>query len=870
MELNLNLEETTSNQNNNNYYNENELNRNMFEFIYVIGKGGFGKVWKVQYKKTKEYYALKEMSKRKILDKNSEKSINSERKFLSLLNHPFIVNMHYAFQDNDNLYLVIDMLSGGDLRYHCSRYRIFSEEQTRFFIACILYSLEYIHSNNVIHRDIKPENLVLDEKGYARITDFGIAKDNMLDNSSETSGTPGYMSPEVMNGNNHSFQTDFFAVGVIGYEFLIGNRPFDGKSRKEIKEKMLSEKIMINIDNIKKGWSIDVADFINRLLERKQEKRLGAVGGVKELKEHQWLKYYPWEELEKKMLPAPFIPEEIDNFDKSFCESIEKISEETKIRYQKIFISSKYKEAFIDFYYNKDKPKFQRKSIKSHRLVINKNTINNLINNQSLISTEKEKSNNIEDKKNNNINNNNGKSIPHYKYLLLGSFNTKKKKINNISEENKEKFTVDEVVQNDNNDNKNNSLEIENDKSNDFSYEKFIDENDEQKLNNLIKKNININSDNKLYNESKKPITHYNLNNIPKINKYKKILINNTNHIKKVNEDNFLKEYIKFYNDKRQKKVKTKNYYLLNIKNKDNNINHYNYFTNKKSSSLVFFSPRTSKNKNNKIEFSISNNNSKKMLENNKSSPFKYYLLNNNSNSNLLFKNSDNKIKYQKNMKKNNSFRINYIKNFNKGDKNVVKRFYNINSLNNQNEYLKNSKYYTNNLDKKFIQKKIFKLNFHNENKLFKKMKLLINNNNSSSNNNSDNMSLNQSNNFYTKKLYNTNNYNIKYSNNNISNLTKKEKSFNFRRKMSQFKLNGNNNNLLNYNYFSNITGLNSNTNVYKKHLGRAYSVNDYKNMGNKLNKFDNRKNINIIKNSNRKYNSSSNNKNRIPFFISF
>ena len=137
MELNLNLDETTSNQNNNNYYNENELNRNMFEFIYVIGKGGFGKVWKVQYKKTKEYYALKEMSKRKILDKNSEKSINSERKFLSLLNHPFIVNMHYAFQDNDNLYLVIDMLSGGDLRYHCSRYRIFSEEQTRFFIACI-------------------------------------------------------------------------------------------------------------------------------------------------------------------------------------------------------------------------------------------------------------------------------------------------------------------------------------------------------------------------------------------------------------------------------------------------------------------------------------------------------------------------------------------------------------------------------------------------------------------------------------------------------------------------------------------------------------------------------------------------------------
>ena len=140
MELNLELNENKSNEENkkDNDDDKNDLKREMFEFKYIIGKGGFGKVWKVQYKKTKEYFALKEMSKRKILDKKSEKSINSERKFLSMLNHPFMVNMHYAFQDNDNLYLVMDMLHGGDLRYHCSRYRTFSEEQTRFFIACII------------------------------------------------------------------------------------------------------------------------------------------------------------------------------------------------------------------------------------------------------------------------------------------------------------------------------------------------------------------------------------------------------------------------------------------------------------------------------------------------------------------------------------------------------------------------------------------------------------------------------------------------------------------------------------------------------------------------------------------------------------
>jgi serine/threonine protein kinase len=105
------------------------------------------------------------MSKAKIVDKKSEKSVRYERELLSRIKHPFIINMQYAFQDFENLYIVLDLLNGGDLRYHVSRQRKFSEEQTKFFMACILLSLEYIHINNIIHRDIKPENLVLDELG---------------------------------------------------------------------------------------------------------------------------------------------------------------------------------------------------------------------------------------------------------------------------------------------------------------------------------------------------------------------------------------------------------------------------------------------------------------------------------------------------------------------------------------------------------------------------------------------------------------------------------------------------------------------------------------------------------------------------------
>ena len=173
-------------------------------------------------------YALKEMSKVKIIDKKSEKSIKYEKELLMKLKHPFIVNMHYAFQDYNNLYIVMDLLNGGDLRYHISKYRKFSEEQTsniinlEFFIACILLAIEYIHENNVLHRDIKPENLVLEDSGYVRLTDFGIAKVYQKENSSETSGTPGYMSPEVMCGQNHTILVDYFAIGVMGYEFMNG------------------------------------------------------------------------------------------------------------------------------------------------------------------------------------------------------------------------------------------------------------------------------------------------------------------------------------------------------------------------------------------------------------------------------------------------------------------------------------------------------------------------------------------------------------------------------------------------------------------------------------------------------------------------
>ena len=408
--------------------NNSSLSRNDFEFIFIIGKGGFGKVWRVKEKKTNELYALKEMSKTKIIDKKSEKSINGEREFLSFLHHPFIVNMHYAFQDNNNLYLVMDLLTGGDLRYHCSRYRYFSEEQTRFFLACIIHSLNYIHKNNVIHRDIKPENLVLDDKGYVCITDFGVAKTNMKDNSSETSGTPGYMCPEVMYGKNHSFPADFFSIGVIGYEFMMGKRPYRGRGRKEIKEQMKNYQAEIKKDEMKDGWSIEGVEFINSLLQRNEKKRLGYSKGIKELKEHPWLKYYPWKDLAKKNLPAPFIPENTDNFDKKYCESIDDISNETQMRYEEIALCTHFNTVFEDFYFNKNEVK--RKDLNLENYNDNDFKSDNDDNNESKENTddnEKDEGNEDKLKENEDINNslkkidNEGDGNKKYSELIIGS-----------------------------------------------------------------------------------------------------------------------------------------------------------------------------------------------------------------------------------------------------------------------------------------------------------------------------------------------------------------------------------------------------------------------------------------------------------------
>ena len=301
---------------------------------------------------------MKIMSKTKIVKKNSVKNINNEKKFLSLLHHPFLVNMICSFQDNDNLYLVMELLLGGDMRYHINKKSIYNkkkdENQLKFIAGCTLIGLNYIHENKIIHKDIKPENLVYDSNGYIHITDFGISKIYHPENGKENSGTPGYMAPEVLFNKDHDYSVDYFSLGVILYELLMGKRPYHGHNKKELRKDIVTRQARINEENIpdnivRSKNFFDCINFINGLLERKKEKRLG-YNGFQEIKEHSWLANFEWDDLINKTMQPPFIPPQSDsNYDKKYCNEIEKIGEETQKEYNSIKNKIDYNKYFEDY-----------------------------------------------------------------------------------------------------------------------------------------------------------------------------------------------------------------------------------------------------------------------------------------------------------------------------------------------------------------------------------------------------------------------------------------------------------------------------------------------------------------------------------------
>ena len=300
------------------------------------------------------------MSKTKVIDQNSERSVMQERLFLSNMRNQFIVNMICSFQDLNNLYLGLELMKGGDLRYHLINYsQTFSESQLKFMLANVILGIEYIHSQDIIHRDLKPENILFDNKGYAYITDFNIScKKQDINNNNDMSGTPVYMAPETIFMKEQDFGIDFYSLGIICYECIVGQRPYEGVSRHDVKQILSDNNFSIKSDNT---ISEQCANLINRLLEKNPSERLGGQSGVSELKENLLFKGFNWEYLKKRKYVSPIaeiiniskskngIADEL--FDQEYCNRTEDIDENTMNRYNQIMNHENYPNYFRQYTY---------------------------------------------------------------------------------------------------------------------------------------------------------------------------------------------------------------------------------------------------------------------------------------------------------------------------------------------------------------------------------------------------------------------------------------------------------------------------------------------------------------------------------------
>ena len=300
------------------------------------------------------------MSKTKVIDQNSERSVMQERLFLSNLRNQFIVNMICSFQDENNLYLGLELKKGGDLRYHLmNSSQTFNESQLKFLLANLIMGIEYIHSQNIIHRDLKPENILFDNQGYAYITDFNIScRREDINNNNDISGTPVYMAPESIFLEQQDFTIDFYSLGIICYECIMGQRPYEGNSRDEVKQ-ILND----NIFQIKRDDTIsDVCkNLINGLIEKNPNNRLGSQSGILELKENLFFKGFNWDYLLRRKYVSPLV-EIIDYsraknniadelFDQEYCNRTEEIDENTRERYLEIINHENYPDYFRQYTY---------------------------------------------------------------------------------------------------------------------------------------------------------------------------------------------------------------------------------------------------------------------------------------------------------------------------------------------------------------------------------------------------------------------------------------------------------------------------------------------------------------------------------------
>ena len=299
-----------------------KINEKDFTPIKLIGKGSYGNVFLVRYKKNNKLYAMKVLSKSLLRSQNQENNTKSERNLMVQINCPFIVNIKFAFQNDSKLFLVQEFLQGGDLFFHIHSNPKFSNEKAKFYIIELVLAIEFLHKNNMLYRDLKPENILIDIDGHIKLTDFGLSKIlSNLDKTYTICGTVQYLAPEILGGEGYNGAVDWWSLGCIMYEMLVGRFPFrfqkDGKINIDVYKKPVRYPSYIN-DKAK--------DLISKFLEIDPNKRLGsAENGWEDVKSHPYFEDVDWDKAKEKKLTPPFFPkidneEDIKYFEKTFTD----------------------------------------------------------------------------------------------------------------------------------------------------------------------------------------------------------------------------------------------------------------------------------------------------------------------------------------------------------------------------------------------------------------------------------------------------------------------------------------------------------------------------------------------------------------------
>lgn len=311
--------------------NSSKLTIDDFEIRRVLGTGGFGKVFQVS--KTAgaqkgKIYAMKVLKKAVIVRNKETKEIDREvnvhakmeRDVLMAVRHPFIVDLKYAFQAGNKVYLIMEYLAGGELFMQLQKERMLMEDTAIFYLSQVLLALEHLHQIGIIYRDLKPENIMLDRAGHVKLTDFGCVKESASDEINYTfCGTVEYMAPEILNRSGHGKEVDWWSFGILVHDMLTGAPPFTGGNRKVITDRVLKSKLQL-----KKYLTPNAKDLLKKLLHKQAENRLGY--GEKDseaVKTHKFFAGVNWDHVLSKKTSPPFLPllkseDDFSNFDDEF------------------------------------------------------------------------------------------------------------------------------------------------------------------------------------------------------------------------------------------------------------------------------------------------------------------------------------------------------------------------------------------------------------------------------------------------------------------------------------------------------------------------------------------------------------------------